>query len=166
MTFQSKKWLTTVMGVEPQYTIVNNHKVTHGCFIGEAENSSRTSRRPRADGGSEPLRQRPADAPGEEIGIDRVWFTVIGVLEKKGGQLPWGATRTTWSWSRSRLPCGGSMNQDYINFMSLQRASPETMDFARRRLGYLAARHHLRPPFPENDDFAIAVRPPCSTRSR
>src|SRR4051794_8530910 len=39
--YLNKKWLTTVMGVMPQYAVVNNQKVTRGRFLAPQDGESR-----------------------------------------------------------------------------------------------------------------------------
>src|SRR5262249_33306495 len=48
------------------------------------------------------------------------------------------------------------MNQNYLSFIALECANPDIMDLAAEKSGaLLRRRHRLRPPFPDNDDFAI-----------
>jgi putative ABC transport system permease protein len=92
---------------------------------------------------------------GEEIEINRARFRVVGVLEKKGSAV-FGNDQDDVIYIPLQTAMRRVMNQNYLNFMSLQCASPEIMDLAAEKIGaLLRRRHRLRPPFPDNDDFAI-----------
>ena len=48
------------------------------------------------------------------------------------------------------------LNRRFINFMSLRCVSPQMMPLAQEQVAtFLRNRHHLTPPFPDNDDFNV-----------
>src|SRR5947209_8483933 len=48
------------------------------------------------------------------------------------------------------------LNVHYINFMSIRCTSQKMMPLAQEQIAdFLRNRHHLQPPFPDNDDFSI-----------
>jgi putative ABC transport system permease protein len=155
VAYTNKKWLTFVAGVLPDYEMVNNHHVRRGRFItvGDSETRARVAVVGRTviqnlfgSGDAVPL--------GQEIEVNRVRFTIVGVLEKKG------ALFSSDQDDIVMVPLLTAMrrvfNQNYLNFISLECVSPDVMDLAAERIGYLLRRRHrLRPPFPDNDDFAI-----------
>src|SRR5947209_17680482 len=48
------------------------------------------------------------------------------------------------------------LNVHYINFMSIRCTSQKMMPLAQEQIAdFLRNRHHLQPPFPDNDDFNI-----------
>jgi putative ABC transport system permease protein len=156
VTFHNKKWMTQVMGVLPEYEIVNNHKVTSGRFLTLPDSESRAR---VALVGRTVLQNLfgSADAAPlrEEIEINRVRFRIVGVLEKKGSSV-FGQDQDDVVMVPLQTAMRRVLNQNYLNFMSLQCSSPEAMDLAAERIGYLLRRRHrLRPPFPDNDDFMI-----------
>jgi putative ABC transport system permease protein len=156
VTYKTKKWLTQVMGVLPEYEEVNNHKVTHGRFVMPQDDETRARVAVVGRSVLQNLFGSPDAAPlGEEIEINRARFRIVGVLEKKGSAV-FGNDQDDVIYIPLQTAMRRVFNQDYLNFMSLQCASPEVMDLAAERIGsLLRKRHRLRPPFPDNDDFAI-----------
>jgi putative ABC transport system permease protein len=155
VTYRNKKWLTRVSGVVPDEEQVGNRKVTHGRFITLADDDSRAR---VALLGLTVIQNLfgSADAVplGEEVEINRVRFRVVGVLEKKGAAF--GSDQDDVVMVPLQTAMRRVLNQNYVNFMELECSSKDSMDLAAERVGaLLRRRHRLRPPFPDNDDFAI-----------
>ncbi len=155
VTHENKQWLTSGLGVLPEYEPVHHHHVTHGRFITGVDVDRRARVALLAPTVVQNLFGSRAAAPlGEQILINRVRFTVVGVLEEKGAFI--GGDRD----DQVLVPLSTAMrrilNQNHLDFLSIECAAPESMDLAAERIGYLLRRRHrLRPPFPDNDDFTI-----------
>ncbi len=155
-TYKNKKWLTSVVGATPEYEPVNNHPVRRGRFVTEGDDAGRAR---VAVLGRSVLQNlfgsRDAIPLGEEISINRVRFTIVGVLSDKGGSV-FGNDQDDLVIVPLQTAMRRVLNQNYLSFMSLECTSAEAMDLAAERIGYLLRRRHrLRPPFPDNDDFSI-----------
>jgi len=85
VTYGSKKILTTIRGVTPEYTIVHNFYPQMGSFFGEVEVRSRARVAVLGQDVAEELFPAGIYPVGETIKIDGTPFRVIGVMEKKGG---------------------------------------------------------------------------------
>src|SRR5262249_48211106 len=154
VTYRTKKWLTMVTGVMPDYELVNNHRVVHGRFISLQDNERRSRVVILGRSVIQNLFGNADAVPlGEEIEINRTRFRVIGVLEKKGGSI-FGNDQDDIVMVPLQTAMRRVLNRDYLDWVSLQCSSPEVMDLVAERVGaLLRRRHRLRPPFPDNDDF-------------
>jgi len=153
--YKNKKWMSSIAGVLPQYEDVNNHKAARGRFVTQEDSDTRARVAVVGRSVLQNLFGSPDVVPlGEEIYINRVRFTIVGVLEKKGalfGQDQDDVVMIPLMTAMRRV-----LNQNYLSFISLECSSPENIDLTAERVGYLLRRRHrLRPPFPDNDDFAI-----------
>src|SRR5439155_15109675 len=96
-----------------------------------------------------------ADLTGQTIAINRQDFKVVGMLTPKGagvnGQDQDDVIIVPITTALRRI-----LNQYYINFMSVRCVSGPMMPLAQEQIAnFLRNRHHLQPPFPDNDDFNI-----------
>jgi len=156
VTYGNKKWMTSMMGVTPDYAVVSNHGARTGRFISAADDASRARVALIGARVAEKLFGSVDASPiGEEILVNRVRFTVIGTLVSKGSSV-FGTDMDDCVMVPLQTGMRRMLNQNYISFMSVECTSPEIMDLAAERIGYLLRRRHrLRPPFPDNDDFAV-----------
>jgi putative ABC transport system permease protein len=82
--YGNTNWYTTVVGSTPAYEYVNNLPVETGAFFDEAAQKSRA--RVAVVGTTVIEKLFPGDDPiGKVIRINRVAFTVIGTIQKRGG---------------------------------------------------------------------------------
>jgi putative ABC transport system permease protein len=92
---------------------------------------------------------------GQTIAINRQNFLVVGVLAAKGS----GANGQDQD-DIILIPVTTAMRRVYnrqaLNNLLIRCTSPEMMPLAQEQItAYLRNRHHLLPPFPDNDDFRI-----------
>jgi putative ABC transport system permease protein len=92
---------------------------------------------------------------GTTISINRQNFQVLGVLAPKGA--------TSWGQDQDDIilmPISTAMrrvfNKQNINAILVRCTTPEMMPLAQEQIAnFLRNRHHLPPPYPDNDDFQI-----------
>ncbi|MDQ2730359.1 MAG: ABC transporter permease [Armatimonadota bacterium] len=147
---------TQVVGTTPSYEGVNNTPVQSGRYFTEQEVNGRSK---VALVGktvlTNVLGDSQEDPVGKMIAINRVPFQIIGVLATKGsgafGQDQDDIILVPITTAMRRV-----FNKDNINMIGVECVSPQTMDLATEQIsGLLRQRHHLLPPFPANDDFAV-----------
>ncbi len=96
-----------------------------------------------------------ADLTGKTLSINRQHFLVLGMLTARG------ATATGQDQDDIILvPITTAMrrvlNRQALNNILIRCTSPEMMPLATEQVSaFLRNRHHLTPPFPQNDDFRI-----------
>ena len=96
-----------------------------------------------------------ADMTGQTIAINRQNYKVVGM------QAPKGAT----SWGQDQddvviVPITTAMrrvlNRKYVNMISVRCTTDKMMPLAQEQISaYLRNKHHIQPPYPDNDDFNI-----------
>ncbi len=92
---------------------------------------------------------------GQDIAINRQSYRVVGVLTPKGAG-PWGQDQDDIVIVPITTAMDRIMNQRYVNFISVRCTTPKMMPLAQEQISnFLRNRHHLQPPFPDNDDFNI-----------
>jgi putative ABC transport system permease protein len=155
VTYRTKKWLTSLAGVLPDYEGVNNHHVRRGRFITMEDSEGRARVAVVGRTVLENLFGSPDAEPlGEEIEVNRVKFRIVGILEKKGALFS--SDQDDIVMVPLMTAMRRVMNQNYLSFIALECNNPDVMDLAAEKGGaLLRRRHRLRPPFPDNDDFAI-----------
>ncbi len=150
-----KTWNTRVVGTTPDYQEVRNFRAASGSFFREADQVGKrkvcvigeTVRQNLFDEGEDPL--------GQEIKINRVNFTVIGLLTKKG------ATGFYDQDDQIILPIntaiarlfGGSRSRG-LSTISVQAASEGAMPGVQDEIASLLRREHRLGPQDE-DDFSV-----------
>jgi putative ABC transport system permease protein len=95
------------------------------------------------------------DLTGQTISVNRQDFKVLGVIKPKG----------TGAWGQDQddlivVPITTAMrrilNRHTISFMGVRCVNQQMMPLAMEQISnFLRNRHHLQPPFPDNDDFNI-----------
>jgi putative ABC transport system permease protein len=147
---------TQIIGTTLDYPYVKNVEVSTGRWFTEQE----------LDGSQEVCLAGPtiadhllgdatADLTGKTLTINRITFKIIGML------VPRGAT----SWGQDQddvliIPVSTAMrrvlNAQYLNQILIRCTTPAMMPLAQEEISTLLRnRHHLTPPFPDNDDFTI-----------
>ncbi|MCA1595411.1 MAG: FtsX-like permease family protein, partial [Chloroflexi bacterium] len=92
---------------------------------------------------------------GEEITINRIPFQVIGVLKPKGSGA-WGQDQDDTIVIPVTTAMRRVINRPDLNSIGVECVSPAMMDLATEEISdLLRQRHHLLPPFPDNDDFNV-----------
>ena len=147
---------TNLTGTTTDYPLVNNYATDRGRFFTDAETDGSqkvcvvgTTVAEKLTGDS------TADLTGQIIFINRQQFKVVGMLSPKGagafGQDQDDLILTPITTAMRRV-----LNQQFINSLSVRCVSPQMMPLAQEQIAnFLRNRHHLQPPFPDNDDFNI-----------
>jgi putative ABC transport system permease protein len=152
----NKDSTTNLIGTTTDYPLVNNAGTDRGRFFTDAE----------ADGNlkvgvvgvtvAEKLTgDADTDLTGQIIALNRQQFKVVGMLTPKGAG-PTGQDQDDVIVVPITTAMRRILNRHKINFMSVGCVSKRMMPLAEEEIAnFLRSRHHLRPPFPENDDFSI-----------
>jgi putative ABC transport system permease protein len=147
---------TNISGVTIDYPYVNNVSVDHGRFFTQDEDDGQSKVCLLGTSTVEKLTgDASTDMTGQTISINNQSFTVIGMLTPKG----------SGAWGQDQddiivMPLNTAMrrieNKNHIDFMSIRCTSEKMMPLAQEQISnFLRIRHHLQPPFPDNDDFSI-----------
>ena len=151
-----KSYQTSLVGTTPDYKTVNNAPVQSGRFISENDVDGRLRVAVLGTTVVEQIMGSPnADPIDMYVQINRIPFRVVGVLKTKGsggfGQDQDDMVLVPVSTALRRV-----FNRDYLSNISIEASSKETIDLATEQVTrLLRQRHHLLPPFPDNDDFSI-----------
>ena len=152
----NKDATTNLTGSTPEYMSVNNADVNQGRFFNtnEVDGNQKvcvigTTVAEKLTGSAQ------SNLTGQSISINRQQFTVVGILAPKGS----GAMGQDQD-DQIIVPITTAMhrilNRTTINSISVQCATQDMMPLAQEQISaFLRNRHHLRPPFPDNDDFNI-----------
>ncbi len=149
---------SSAIGTTPDYSIINNAPVISGRFI---TNDDVTGRLKVAVIGTTVVQNllgsTGADPIGKNIEINRVGFKVIGVLAPKGsgtfGQDQDDIVIIPVSTALRRV-----FNRTYLNgiYVESKSSDPAQINLVSEEISsLLRRRHHLLPPFPDNDDFSV-----------
>lgn len=147
---------TSVVGTTPAYQSVNNAGVGLGRFITEDDERGRLKVAVVGRTVIENLLGSPDANPiGMDIEINRIQFQIVGVLQSKGtaafGQDQDDMVIVPLSTALRRV-----FNRDYLNTIYVECTSPAKMELATEQVtALLRRRHHLQPPYPDNDDFSV-----------
>ena len=147
---------TSVVGTVPAYESVNNVGIGSGRFINENDVRGRLKVAVVGPTVVENLLGSPKANPiGKYIQVNRIQFQIVGVLQTKGsgtfGQDQDDVVIIPLSTALRRV-----FNRTYLSTISVECASPEKMELATEQItSLLRRRHHLRPPYEENDDFQV-----------
>lgn len=147
---------TSMIGTTADYGFVNNTTVDSGRFFTEFEDDGNAKVCVVGKTVAMNLTNDPdADLTGKTISINNVDFTVVGMQTAKGagsfGQDQDDVVLVPINTAMRRM-----LNTTYLNFLSVRCTTPEMMPLAQQQIAaFLRLRHHLHPPFPQNDDFQI-----------
>jgi len=147
---------TQLIGTTPSYKDVNNTPVASGRFISQGDVDGRLKVAVLGTVVVEQLMGDPkANPAGLYVKINRVPFHVIGVLETKGAGA-FGPDQDDLVIVPVSTALRRVFNRDYLSNIGVEAASKQTMDLAIEQISrLLRQRHHLQPPFPDNDDFQV-----------
>ena len=147
---------TSLTGSTTAYPLVNNTTTDRGRFFAdrEVDGHLRVCVVGRTVAGKL-MGDAGADLTGQKLSINQQDFKVVGMLAPKGsgtgGQDLDDLILVPITTAMSRI-----LNRRYINFMTIRCTSQPMMPLAQEEIAsFLRTRHHLRPPFPDNDDFNI-----------
>ena len=147
---------TNLTGSSLDYPYVNNVEVDHGRYFTQEEMDGSQKVCVAGISIADKLTGDPkTDLTGQVIAINRQQFKVVGMLAPKGAGA-WGQDQDDVVIVPITTAMRRVLNRRFINFMSIRCISPETMPLAQEQIStFLRNRHHLTPPFPDNDDFNI-----------
>ena len=96
-----------------------------------------------------------ADLTGKTISINRQNFLVVGMLVPKGSGA-FGQDQDDIIIAPITTAMRRIFNQRYLSYMGIRCTSPKMMPLAQEQVSnFLRNRHHVPPPYPDNDDFNI-----------
>ncbi len=158
---------STVLGTTPQYMIVNNVTMRSGRFFTmlEAQGNLKVCVIGNTTAGN--LTGNPnADLTGQTISVNRDDYLIIGMLTPKGtgtgGPDPDDMVMMPVTTAMQRV-----LGAKYISDFSISCISPTMMVMAQQQVtALLRQRHHLMPPFPQNDDFVVNNQTDLLARSQ
>ncbi len=152
----NKNYETSVIGTTPEYRTINNAPVDKGRFLSQSDVDGRLKVAVLGTTVVEQLAGDPkTDIVGMSIQVNRSAYRVVGILKTKGsgafGQDQDDMVLVPVSTALRRI-----FNRDYLGSISIQAASRQANDLLIEQVSrLLRQRHHLLPPFPDNDDFVI-----------
>ena len=146
---------TQLVGTTANYVTVNNAPLRDGRFITDEDVNGRTK---VAVLGESVVKHMLGDKTlkpiGRSISINRISFRIIGVMASKGQGL--GQDQDDMVIIPVTTAMRRVYNQNFVNVISVQCASPASMPLVTDEISsLLRRRHHLHPPFPDSDDFAV-----------
>lgn len=152
----NKDSTTTLTGTTIDYPLVNNADTNRGRFFTEAETDGSQKVCVVGTTVAEKLTgSATTDLTGQTIAVNRQQFRVVGMLTPKGAGA-FGQDQDDLILVPITTAMRRVLNQQFINSMTVRCVSPETMPLAQEEIAnFLRNRHHLQPPFPDNDDFNI-----------
>jgi putative ABC transport system permease protein len=154
--YGAKSYSTSVIGTTPEYRTVSSSPVQAGRFLSQNDVDGRLK---VAVVGTSVVEQLTGSAKtnllGETLLVNHSSYKVIGVLKTKGsgsfGQDQDDQVIVPVSTALRRL-----FNRTYLSTINVEAASQKTMDLATEQIQRLLRdRHHILPPYEDNDDFSV-----------
>jgi putative ABC transport system permease protein len=151
-----KNYQTSLTGTTPSYRTVNNAPVELGRFITQGDVDGRLKVAVLGTTVVDQLLGSPdANPVGMTVQINRSAYRVVGVLKTKGSAA-FGQDQDDMVVVPVTTALRRIFNRTYLSNINVEAASRQTMDLAMEQISrLLRQRHHLLPPFPDNDDFSI-----------
>ncbi len=153
---ENKDANSNLTGSTVEYLQVSNADVDSGRFF--TENEQEGSQKVCVVGHSvseKLLGDASIDLTGKDLLINRIGFHVIGMLKPKGSGA-WGQDQDDVIIIPITTAMNRVLNRRFLNFVSISATSQQMMPLAQEQIAaFLRNRHHLQPPFPDNDDFNI-----------
>jgi putative ABC transport system permease protein len=147
---------TNLIGSTTDYAVITNTSAARGRFFSDAEVDGDLKVCDVGTTVAEKLTGNAnANLTGQRIAINQQQFLVVGMLASKGsgafGQDQDDVILVPITTAMRRI-----LNVHYINSIAIRCTSQQMMPLAQEEIStFLRNRHHLQPPFPDNDDFAI-----------
>jgi putative ABC transport system permease protein len=147
---------TTVMGTSAEYLYVNNATIQSGQMFSDYENQASSKVCVVGTTVVNELMGNPnASMAGLTILINHNRFTVEGVLTPKGSGA-FGQDQDDVILIPIQTALRRVLNTTVLSMISIRCTTPEMMPLAQQQISALLRnRHHLPPPYPQNDDFQI-----------
>jgi putative ABC transport system permease protein len=147
---------TNMTGTTTDYPYVNNASVDRGRFFNDYEVDGSQKVCVVGVSVAEKLTgDANTDLTGQTISINRLDFKVVGMLTPKGSGA-WGQDQDDIILMPISTAMRRVLNTQYVSFISVRCVSQQMMPLAQEQISnFLRNRHHLQPPFPDNDDFNI-----------
>ena len=147
---------TTIMGTTASYMYVNNATMRNGQMFTEADNSASSK---VCVVGTTVVRElvgsADADMTGATLLINHNQFVVKGVLTPKGSGA-FGQDQDDVILIPIQTALRRVLNTTVLNMITIRCTTPEMMPLAQEQIAALLRnRHHIAPPYPQNDDFQI-----------
>ncbi len=154
--FGDKNYETAMIGTTPEYRDINNSPVQTGRFLSKSDVDGRLKVAVLGTSVVSQLTGSPdTDLVGATVQVNRSAYRVIGILKTKGagafGQDQDDIVIVPVTTALRRI-----LNQTWIGSISIEAASKQSTDLLIEQVSrLLRQRHHLLPPFPDNDDFVV-----------
>ena len=147
---------TQVIGTDLEYPYVKNADVTHGRYFTQSEVDGSLKVCVIGVSVAEHMTGDPnTDLTGKTIAINRQNFQILGVLAPKGAG-SWGQDQDDVILVPVTTAMRRILNRRFLDNVLVRCTTPEMMPLAQEQISaFLRVRHHLPPPFPDNDDFRI-----------
>ena len=153
---ENKDANTQLVGSTVDYLQVSNADVDSGRFF--TENEQEGSQKVCVVGhtvSEKLLGDASIDLTGKDILLNRIGFHVIGMLKPKGSGA-FGQDQDDVIIAPITTAMNRVLNRRFLNFVAISATSQKMMPLAQEQIAaFLRNRHHLQPPFPDNDDFNI-----------
>jgi ABC-type antimicrobial peptide transport system permease subunit len=152
----SKSLNTQLTGASPEYPTVAKWEVETGRFFTEQDEKGRARVAVLGKSVIEKLTDdRETNLVGKEVLVNRVRFSVVGILKEKGvggfGQDQDDVIMVPCSTALRRV-----LNRTSLTEIDVMCKTAADMPLATEQIvGLMRERHKLRPPFPDNDDFNV-----------
>jgi putative ABC transport system permease protein len=147
---------TDLTGTTTEYPYVNNTDVSSGRFFTQDEIDGSMKVCVAGSSVAEKLTgDAGADLTGQTISVNRQDFRVVGMMANKGSGA-WGQDQDDVILMPITTAMRRILNRQSVSMISVRCVNPRMMPLAEEQIAnFLRSRHHLQPPFPENDDFRI-----------
>ncbi|MEP6757229.1 MAG: ABC transporter permease [Chthonomonadales bacterium] len=147
---------SNLTGASVDYPYVNNVEVNRGRFFTDTEVDGNMKVCVVGTTIADKLLNDPtADLTGKTISVNRQNFLVVGMLTPKGSGA-FGQDQDDLILAPITTAMRRIFNQRYLSFISIRCTSPKMMSLAEEQIsGFLRNRHHVPPPYPDNDDFNV-----------
>ena len=152
----AQNYLTNLIGTTPDYRAVDKETVQYGRFVtqGDVDGLLRVA----VLGTTvveELVGSRDANPVGLNVLINRVSYRVVGALKTKGSGV-FGQDQDDIIIVPVTTALRRVFNRTYVSMIDVEATSGPMTDLAIEQISrLLRQRHHLLPPFPENDDFTV-----------
>ena len=152
----SKDSSTNLTGTTADYLYVNNADIGSGRIFNQTEIDGNqkvcvigTTVAEKLTGSAQ------TDLTGQDIAINRQMFRVVGMLTPKGSGAM-GQDQDDLILAPITTAMRRILNKHQINSIAVRCTTQAMMPLAQEQISaFLRNRHHLQPPFPDNDDFNI-----------
>src|SRR5438309_11036336 len=147
---------TNLLGTTIDYPYITNSSIARGRFFTEEEENGTLRVCVVGTTVAETLTgDAGADLTGQTIEINRQDFKVVGMLTPKGAG-PDGQDQDDLIVMPVTTAMRRLLNKPTLNQIAVRCVSQRIMPLAEEEIAnFLRQRHHLQPPFPDNDDFKI-----------